>query len=194
MKRFREFIKEGKKEYHPHLGTMWHGSPSGDLRGGISGLHLGTKEAAKQALTARIGHPVDGDWDGTREYGKTKLAGKETLKKRGQYLITGHNVDAPNHDYYAHEHPKFPTMGSNVKVEPYHKPEIAEYKIIGKMSNTIFTPHKDFHANGYMKASLKKGNAKRGFYYKNEGEDYGSISAVVPGPSHIERVLKDNKD
>lgn len=191
MKRFRQYINEGKKEYDPHPGTMWHGTPSGDLRGGVSGLHLGTKEAAKQALTARIGHPVEGEWDGTREYGKTKLAGKKTLNKRGPYLLSGHNCDAPDHDYYAHEHPKgFPTMGKDAKVQPHHKPEIAEYRIKGKMSNHVHNPHKDFHANGYMTAALKKGNAKRGYYYKNDGEDAGSISAVVPGPSHVERVQK----
>jgi hypothetical protein len=50
-------------------GVFWHGSPSGDLRGGKSGLHVGTKEAAKQALEARIGIPADGKgWSGDREY------------------------------------------------------------------------------------------------------------------------------
>src|SRR5271157_5590442 len=51
-------------------GEFWHGSPTGDLRGGISGLHLGSREAAETALRARIGWPADGTpWDGTREYG-----------------------------------------------------------------------------------------------------------------------------
>jgi len=43
----------------------YHGSPSGDLRGGISGLHLGTFKASKEALEAKIGIKSDGtDLDG----------------------------------------------------------------------------------------------------------------------------------
>ena len=180
----------GKKVYNPHPDSMWHGTPSGDLRGGTSGLHLGTKHAAFEALTARIGYPVEGEWDGSKEYGKTKLMGKKTMKERNIFP-TGHNCEAPEHDYYPHEHPKgFPTMGKDAKVLPHHKPEIAEYKIIGKMSNHYHIPYEDFKANGYMKASLKKGNAKNGFYYKNAAEDTGSISAVVPGPSHVKKVEK----
>ena len=53
--------------------VWYHGSVSGDLRGGRTGLHLGTYEAATQALEARIGVPAEGEWDGKREYGKTKL-------------------------------------------------------------------------------------------------------------------------
>lgn len=189
MKTFKDFIAEAK-DYDAHPASMWHGSPSGDLRGGSTGLHLGTKKAATEALTARIGHPSEGEWDGAREYGKTKLAGKKTLEKRGIYP-TGHNVDAPDDDYYPHEHPKgFPKMGKDSSVLSSHKPEIAEYKITGRMSNTIHNPHEDFKANGYMAANLKKGNAKRGFYYRNVGEDAGSTSAVVPNGNHVEKVMK----
>jgi hypothetical protein len=39
-----------------------------------------------------------------------------------------------------------------------------------------------------MKASLKRGNAKRGFYYKNVSEDAGSISAVVPNGSCVKEI------
>lgn len=190
MKRFKHYIKE---EFEPHTGVMYHGTPSGDLRGGTTGLHLGTKRAAEQALHARIGFPADGSWDGKREYGKTKLAGKTTLKNNpqrfGEYPLSGHNTNAPDHDYYPHEHPDgMPKFSDNEHMKSEHKPEIGAYKIKGKMSNTIHSPHPDFKANGYMKASLKKGNAKRGFYYKNEGEDSGSVSVTVPGPSHVERV------
>lgn len=188
MKSFKEFIHESKNGYDPHPGTMWHGSPSGDLRGGESGLHLGTKKAATEALTSRIGHPVDGEWDGTREYGKTKLAGKKTLAKRN-IVPTGYNADAPDEDHFPHEHPKgMPKMGKGVSVSPTHKPEIHEYKITGRMSNTIRNPHDDFKANSYMKAAIKKGNAKRGYYYKNVAEDEGSISAVVPNGNHVKRI------
>lgn len=183
MKTYKQFINE--QETKP---VYWHGSPSGDLRGGTSGLHLGTKQAATEALTARIGHPAKGEWDGTREYGKTKLAGKNTMKAKGIFP-TGHNCRAPDHDYLPHEHPEgFPKMGASVSVKPEHKPEIHPYHLVGKMTNSPRNPHDDFKANGYMKASLKKGNAKNGYFYKNDGEDEGSLSIVVPGPGHVKRV------
>lgn len=168
----------------------WHGSPSGDLRGGTSGLHLGTKEAALDALRARIGVPADGSmWDGTKEYGKTLLAGQNTLNRMGKYLITGHNVRAPKEDYYPHQHPKgMPTVGAGVPVDPTWKPFLRPFKIVGPMTNSPYRPHSDSRANAMMQASLTKGNAKSGYYYTNEGEDSGSISAVVPNGSHVAPV------
>jgi hypothetical protein len=165
----------------------WHGSPSGDLRGGTSGLHLGTKEAALDALRARIGVPADGSmWDGTKSYGSTLLAGKNTLNKMGKYLITGHNVNAPDEDYYPHQHPRwFPTVGAGVPVDPEWRPFLKPFKIVGPMTNSPYSPHGDGRANSMMKASLTKGNAKNGYYYTNDAEDSGSISAVVPNGSHV---------
>lgn len=165
----------------------WHGSPSGDLRGGTSGLHLGTKEAALDALRARIGVPADGSmWDGTKSYGSTLLAGKNTLNKMGKYLISGHNVNAPDEDYYPHQHPRgFPTVGAGVPVDPEWRPFLKPFKIVGPMTNSPYSPHGDGRANSMMKASLTKGNAKNGYYYTNDGEDSGSISAVVPNGSHV---------
>ena len=173
----------------------WHGSPSGDLRGGTSGLHLGTREAALDALRARIGVPADGSmWDGTKEYGKTLLAGKKTLNRMGKYLISGHNARAPEEDYYPHEHPEgMPTVGNKVPVDPSWKPFLRPFRIVGPMTNTPWSPHGDGRANAMMKASLTKGNAKNGYYYTNDGEDSGSISAVVPNGSHVEPVDQDNK-
>mgnify|MGYP003423105453 FL=1 len=163
-------------------GIWYHGSASGDLRGGVNGLHLGTKKAATQALNATIGIPVEGEWDGTREYGKTLLKGKNKL---GTYEVTGYNCDAPEEDYYANGKAKY----SNREPIPLTvKPEIRAYRIIGKMTNTVNNPYKDFRANGMMKGQLKKGNARSGYFYKNDGEDVGSISAVLPNGSHVQVV------
>ena len=186
MKSFKSFIIEAKS-YHPHPDPMYHGSFSGDLRGGSSGLHLGTKEAARQALTARIGHPVEGDWDGTREYGKTKLCGQKTMKER-DIFPTGHNCHAPEHDYFPHEHPNQLKHGNGDIADHSNKPAIKKYQIIGKMSNHIHIPMDDFKANGIMQGMLKRGKAKNGYYYKNVGEDVGSISAVVPNANHIKEI------
>lgn len=166
----------------------YHGSVSGDLRGGRSGLHLGTMRAAKEALVASIGHPAEGEWDGTKEYGKTLLAGKMTLKRLG-IPITGRNVKAPENDYYPEEHPEGQlTHSDGTKVNYSNKPSIEAYKIVGQMTNSPMNPHEDFKANGYMARALKLGNAKKGYYYKNVAEDEGSISAVVPNGSFVRKV------
>jgi hypothetical protein len=68
------------------------------------------------------------------------------------------------------------------------KPTIFEVEIIGQMTNSPSNPLPDFKANGYMKRALKAGNAKSGYFYKNEAEDYGSISAVVPNKSFLKIV------
>ena len=162
--------------------VWYHGSPSGDLRGGRTGLHLGTYKAATQALEARIGIPVEKYWDGTREYGKTLLCGKNTLKQR-KIFPTGFNCDIPDNDFYPIE---------SLKHTPYlslsMKPAVKKYKLLCPMTNTNMSPHGDWKANGYMSASLKRGNAKRGFYYKNDSEDYGSISVVVPNGSCVKEI------
>jgi len=167
----------------------WHGSASGDYRGGTSGLHLGTKAAAEDALHATIGFPAEGEWDGTRRYGDTLLAGKKSILAREENGITGHNVDAPEHDYYPHEHPSGGPVYSNREKIPFDvMPSIKPFKIVGGMTNRPSSPHDDWKANGYMKAALKKGNARNGYFYKNQGEDGGSISAVVPNGNHIEPI------
>jgi len=54
------------------------------------------------------------------------------------------------------------------------------------MTNTPNRPHTDTKANSMMIRNLKIGNAKSGYYYENEGEDTGSISAVVPDKSFLQ--------
>jgi hypothetical protein len=161
--------------------VMWHGSPTGDFRGGASGLHLGTYDAASQALNARIGVPAKGYWDGTREYGKTLLAGKKTLRELDPkgYNQTGYNArrDLPEEDYYPTEFPKLHGAGP---LPAASKPSIQPLKIMSEMSNSPRAPMSDAKANATMAGTLKRGKAKRGYYYKNEGEDAGSVSAVVP--------------
>jgi len=178
---------EGKPDVY------WHGTPSGDMRGGTHGLHIGTRLAAKEALEARIGVPVSGEWDGTREYGKTLLAGKKTLRKMGEsgkFLETGYNSgkDVPEADYYPPQRKERANYSDASLVSMDAKPDVFPVKIKGQMSNSPKSPHRDFSAGGRMAGLLKKGNAKSGYYYENVGEDAGSISAVVPSGSHVERL------
>jgi hypothetical protein len=75
---------------------FFHGSPYGGPTDtpGASGVHIGTQAAAREALNARIGRRADGqDWDGSSEYGKTLLAGHDTIARLGSYP-TGYSYRA----------------------------------------------------------------------------------------------------
>lgn len=166
----------------------WHGSPYGGptTTPGASGVHVGTRQAAREALNARIGHRADGkDWDGSQEYGKTLLAGKKTLKALGRYG-TGYSgsIDHPEEDHYPRPHWRDGTHAAPLDA----KPSLFPVHIVGPMSNTTYQPHEDFKANGYMSGQLKRGTAKRGYYYKNVAEDPGSVSATVPSWNHLRRA------
>lgn len=185
MDLINEVVKNGYDD-----GVWYHGSASGDLRGGKHGLHLGTYLAAKQALEARIGIPVEGEWDGSREYGKTLLCGRDTLNKRNIFP-TGFNCDVPAKDFYPSDFlPNYISRHTEYSFNYTltNRPAIKKYKILCPMTNNHFYPHDDFKANGYMKAGLTRGNAKRGFYYKNVAEDVGSISIVVPNGSCVKEI------
>ena len=164
---------------------FYHGSTDKNLAG-KNGIHVGSKLAATQALQARIGVPAEGEWDGTREYGKTKLAGKKTLDRRekelGYFLKSGYNVESevPEEDYYPEDRGKLPTYSDGTHISLDSKPIIFPVKIKGPMNNTVRNPKTDMAANSLMMRGLRKGNARNGFYYINDGEDAGSISAVVP--------------
>ena len=79
------------------MAEYWHGTPGG--LHGTKGVHIGTYEAATQALEAKIGTALHGVWDGTREYGKTMLAGKKTLSERG-ICPSGYRCRCPEEDHY----------------------------------------------------------------------------------------------
>jgi len=172
-------------------GAYWHGTPSGDLRGGRSGLHVGTKQAATEALEARIGIPADGKgWDGTREYGKTLLAGRDRVRSGefGKYRDTGYNAKSPAEDHYPTE---MPTVGKGVPVDPTWKPWVRPVLVVSDMSNTPRSPMSDAKANATMAGMLKRGSARRGYFYTNDGEDAGSVSAVLPNGDSVRVKLAD---
>ena len=164
--------------------NFYHGSTDRGFSG-KRGIHVGSKLAATQALESRIGVPSEGEWDGTREYGKTKLAGskrlKELEKERGYYLTTGYNAfDVPEEDYFPVDRKQRAEYSDGTPIPFDSKPVVFPVKIVGPMSNTQQTPKTDQAANSLMLRQLKKGQYKNGYYYENEGEDSGSISAVVP--------------
>jgi hypothetical protein len=177
-----------------HLPVWYHGSPTG-FPGATGQIHLGTAAAARMALEARIGVPADlHGWSGNREYGKPMLAGTDKLEsiERGEtpyynkYPNTGHNVDAPKADYYPTARKDIPTMGrASTPMTMDMRPAVRSYQISGEMKNSPERPYTDTMANKLANAQQTRGNGKHGFYYKNEGEDTGSISVVVPSRNHL---------
>ena len=175
---------------------FYHGTTDSDMKG-KTGIHVGTKMAATLALQAKIGVPADGVWDGTREYGKTLLAGKKTLEKMNYVIgydpIINFNAteDVPEDDYYPIQRKKRAVYFSTNELIPLDsKPIVFKVLIIGKMANSYDEPISDEKANQLMYNNLKHGNSKHGYYYINEWEDEKSISAVVPNSSFLKRINK----
>ncbi len=172
--------------------SFYHGTPDQTISG-TKGIHVGTLLAATQALEARIGVPAEGTWDGTREYGKTLLAGQKRLeelsKERGYSLETGFNCGpnnaVPQENYYPTQRQQRAKYSDGTPIPFDAKPKIFKVDIIGNMTNWPGKPHSDQVANGLIKRQLNKGIAKSGYYYINIGEDDGSISAVVPDKSFL---------
>jgi hypothetical protein len=168
--------------------VFWHGSPSGDLRGSHYGLHLGSRDAAREALEARIGVRADGhDWDGGSEYGKTMLAGSQTLKRLGRWA-TGFNARLPVEDFLPENGLERAVFSNREQVALTARPSIQGYHIVGAMKNKPNNPLTDDHANRWMIKQKAMGTADRGCYYDNEGEDAGSVSAVVPDGSFVKAI------
>lgn len=189
----REFINDQEilKNGRP---LFYHGTTNKNLKG-KTGIHVGTKLAATQALQAKIGVPAKGEWDGTREYGNTLLAGKKTLERMNYIIgydpIINFNAtdDVPEEDYYPIQRKKRATYFSSKELISLNsKPIILQVVIIGEMTNRYDSPIKDSKANNLIYNKLKHGTAKQGYYYINEYEDEYSISAVVPNSSFIKIV------
>ena len=190
----RKFIATTIQEYltesYNNNNVFYHGSTDKNLAG-KKGIHIGTKLAATQALQARIGVPAEGEWDGTRKYDKTLLAGKNTLKNKyqelGYFCDTGFNCgrDVPEEDYYPTQRNERAKYSDGTPIPFNSKPIVFPVKIVGKMTNSPYKPHTDEKPNSMMLRNLKMGNAKSGYYYENIGEDEGSISAVVPDATFL---------
>lgn len=168
---------------------FYHGSTDKNFAG-KRGIHVGTYKACKEALEARIGVPAKGEWDGTREYGKTLLAGKNSLAKKqksGIFCQTGFNCGpgVPDNDYYPTDRKSRASYSDGTEITFDCKPIIFKVRIVGQMTNSPQHPYTDDKANTMMMMFLKKGNARSGYYYINDAEDYGSISAVVPNGSFL---------
>lgn len=158
-----------RDEFEAQPGTLFHGSPNGVVGMKVAkyGLHVGTKRAALEALSARVGSAGD------RPTGAT----------------TARTTDAELQDTLENTR-RNPKMSGKASYSDGSKvyapdPKVIGGRVSGKMTNTPRTPHEDFKANGMMAGQLKRGRAKSGYYYQNVGEDAGSISAVLPSRDHF---------
>lgn len=179
--------KKSINEQSEYSSVFYHGSTDKNLSG-KRGIHVGTKLAATQALEARIGVPAEGEWDGTRKYGETLLAGKKTLAKpENRWKSTGFNCrNVPEEDYYPMQREERAKYSDETPISLDSKPIIFPVKIVGRMTNTPYNPHSDSRANSMILRNMKMGNAKSGYYYINDGEDSRSVSAVVPDKSFLQ--------
>ena len=163
--------------YYDDDNIFYHGTTDKNLIGD-NGIHVGTYKAAKQALEARIGVPVNGEWDGSKKYGETLIAGKNRLKdfhKKGIYCDTGYNCgnDIPDNDYLPIDRKKRASYSDGTLISLDSYPVIFEVKIIGDMEEEILSDQKANELGNNRSNNV-------GYYYKNIGEDADSISAVVP--------------
>ncbi len=168
---------------------FYHGSPSGRMVPDHYGVHVGSLEAARQALNARIGIKADGtDWDGSSRYGETLLMGTKRMKDAGIWA-TGFNAGdpirkTPEDDYYPGDRPMKAKYSDGTTVSEDERPIIFKVRIIGPMDQRM---RGDNAANTAMrKAMLTKTPPDQGYYYKNRGEDDGSLAAVVPNANFLE--------
>jgi hypothetical protein len=177
------------------LPVWYHGSPTGEP-GPTGPVHVGTAQAAKEALEARIGIPADGKgWNGDRKYGETLIAGKDTLAAlakqgyHGGYPESGYNAGGPNkpvpkEDYYPTDRRADAAVFGDKTPIPFDaKPSVAQYNIVGRMNNTVNRPGTDNGANRQTHRTMTGG-----LYYKNVGEDSDSISAVVPDRTYLRKA------
>jgi 8-oxo-dGTP diphosphatase len=156
--------------------TFYHGTPDARSwdKGSTYGIHVGTYEAARQALEARIGAPAEGEWDGTREYGSTPIVSNAKNMGYGTGLSAR---GEPRHEEATY------SDGSPVPHDA--RPSVFPVHIVGPMTNHPAAPMDDAQANGRMRGQITRGTARRGYYYRNSGEDSGSVSAVVPSAAHL---------
>ena len=71
------------QRYEEDRNVYWHGSPSQEHVGAKNGLHIGTQEAARQALNARIGTPVDGTGMAAGSMAKRFWPDRRPLEREG---------------------------------------------------------------------------------------------------------------
>ncbi len=158
--------------------AYWHGSPNGRVGEKLAayGIHVGSFDAARDALNARIGKPADGsDWDGTKVYGETPLTGHYAYFSDGRLVLPEPYLPFGQACY-----------SDGTKVPLDSRPDIVAVRIIGRMVNSPLTPRDDEQANGRIAGELTRGHARSGYHYVNDSEDEGSLSAAVPSRAHLQ--------
>lgn len=162
-----QFHDMTREEFEALPGTYFHGHPSGnfnwDIDGRPQGFHVGSYEAAEQAVTRKQfygdGTPVLAPLEATKRESEGEMSTRRYEAHPDQ--IRGGRIVSPmvNSPHY---------LGS------YGSNDNASY--LGVMTHSG-----DALANGRVRSINTRGQIMRqGMYYRNQIEDAGSISAVLP--------------
>lgn len=168
-----QFHEMTRDEFESLPGTFFHGHPTGnfnwDTTGRPQGFHVGTKQAATEAVVARVG---------TRGAPTTYSGGE---RSGPTFPGTVRPVDDPNRPYTRSEYVAHPEhlRGGRIDAPMVNHP--AYLGSYGKGDDGDMNGSGDVLANGKVAEINSKGRTMRqGIYYKNVAEDTGSVSAVLP--------------
>lgn len=132
---------------------------------------MSREEFERQPGTLFHGNPVGnfGVNQPTAHYGfhvGTRRAAEDAVGARAGYgrYSSGEEIPAP-----------LASRGDEFKAEA-----VRGGRLNVEMTNQLSNPHGDYQANGYMAGQIKRGRARRGYFYENVSEDEGSVSAVLP--------------
>lgn len=143
------------EEFEADPNTLWHGTPYGMM--GEGPIHIGTKRAAEEALRARmLGH---GDYQG---------------KPPGTYWDLGEPI--PKEGF---KKPWWKGEGEEYHQPPGRNPRLIPVQLGVPASEHIY-PDVDVEGDEFGWEEALRHAQEEAIAYRNEGEDAGSISYVVP--------------
>lgn len=171
----RQFHEMTRDEFESQPGTFFHGHPTGNFNwdpDGRQGFHVGSKQAATDAVVARVG-----------------TSGKATIYAGGQRsgptfpgkYVPVNDPERPYHKSEAVAHPEHLRGGRIVSPMVNGRNWLGRYGGHGNGYVGDMHDSGDVRANAKASEIITKGQKMRqGIFYENQAEDAGSISAVLP--------------
>jgi hypothetical protein len=169
----RQFHEMTRDEFESQPGTFFHGHPTGNFNWehpqGHSGFHVGTKQAATDAVVSRAGFsgkPVT--YSNGMESGPTFPGSWEPVNDPERPYVKSRKI----------AHPEHVRAGRIASPMVNHPGYLGSY---GKGTPGDMHDSGDVLANARATAIRSRGQQMRqGIYYMNASEDAGSVSAVLP--------------
>lgn len=158
-----------RDEFESQPGMMFHGNPTGNFnvehRQAPYGFHVGSRQAAEEAVNARAGY---GRYSDASPIPAPLRAQKKETKGVDGFTTVSHKTHSEA------------VRGGRVVSPMVNAPTaLGTYGrgALGDMDNSG-----DVAANAKAREIHTKGQKmRRGIFYKNASEDAGSVSAVIPG-------------